>query len=126
MFPSPVTGSVFYDDEVLYACLAFHPWADGHVIIALKEHFTDLNDLPELLYIHLMKCVFKVRKAMLKVYETDLVYLHCMNEAKHVHIHLIPRKPGGPTGFDLLISQMREPSDLTDFSKIPLLSSALQ
>ena len=121
MFPKPIDGSVFYEDDILYACLAFHPIVDGHTIVVIKKEFSDLNNLPEDIYLHLMKCIFKIRKTMLDIYKTDKVYVCYLDETKHVHFHLFPRT-GKLNGFEMMHGQH---GTLTDFSKIILLSNSL-
>jgi len=125
-FPSPKSGTVFYEDELFYACLAFHPMYEGHVMVVVKTNFHDLSELPENIYCRYMKLIFRVRKAMQKVYQIDKVYLCYLDEANHVHCHLIPRLLDGrpiKDGFNMLCDKH---FDLTDFSKVPLLAQALQ
>lgn len=44
-FSDPLEGAVFYEDEKVYACLAFGPKTEGHTIVAWKADIGDLNDL---------------------------------------------------------------------------------
>ncbi len=97
---SPKKGSVFYEDKKLYACLASHPLTRGHVVVVWKKDVSDLHLLWKRDYSHLMNIVDKVRNAMLKVLKIKKVYLIYMDEAKHVHWHLIPRY--NEKGFDVL------------------------
>ncbi len=89
--PEPLEGAVFYEDKFLYATLANFPKAKGHVVIVWKKKVTDLHLLSKKQYEHLMGVVEEVRTAMLKVLKVKKVYLLYMDEAKHVHWHLIPR-----------------------------------
>jgi len=122
-FPDPKEGSVFYEDPSVYACLAFHPIVDGHTIVAVKRNdVADLNQLPTEELIHLLRVVFDViRPALLKCYDTDKVYVAYLDEARHPHFHLLPRKEGGEKGFGLLIKPHGE---LTDLSMIPQLRAS--
>jgi diadenosine tetraphosphate (Ap4A) HIT family hydrolase len=121
-FPEPKEGTVFYDDGRVYACLAFEPKVEGHTIVAWKEEVEDLSRLSPEDYQHLMNVVNRVRNALLKTFETTKVYLAYLDEACHVHWHLLPWIEGGKKGFDL----MAQPSEeLTDLSKVSLLRSLL-
>jgi len=121
-FPEPMEGSVFYEDEVTYACLAFHPIRDGHTIIVWKADVEDLNDLSEENHAHLMNVMYKVRKALLIAYGVPKVYVAYLDEALHVHIHLFPRKEGEEMGFGLMA---RPHGELTDLSMVSILRSFL-
>ncbi len=123
-FPAPKEGSVFYEDEEVYACLAFHPVVEGHTIVAVKRNdIDDFGQLPPKERLHLLRVVFEViRPALLECYETDKVYVAYLDEAKHPHFHLFPRKEGGEMGFEL----MNKPhGELTDLSTVPSLRSFL-
>ena len=89
--PTPKEGAVFYEDKKLYSCLANFPITKGHVVIVWKKKVTDLHLLKRNYYEHLMNIVDSVRNAMLKVLKVKKVYLIYMDEAKHVHWHLVPR-----------------------------------
>ncbi|MBI2625280.1 MAG: HIT family protein [Candidatus Nealsonbacteria bacterium] len=118
-FPKPKPGSVFYEDEKCYACLAFQRKnVKGKTIVAWKADVEDLNDLSEKDYQHLMKVVYVVRLALKIVYRTDNVYVACLNEAKHVHWHLFPRCRGGIEGFELM-TQPQEDLPEEDLKKVP-------
>lgn len=109
--PKPKIEAIFYEDKYLYACLANFPITRGHVVIVWKEDITDLNLLPEKQYLHLMKKVDEVRNAMLKAFKIEKVYLLYMDEAKHVHWHLVPRY--NEEGFNVFL---HNPKVLDDFS----------
>lgn len=89
--PKPSKGAVFYEDEKLYATLANYPIARGHVVVVWKKKVTDLHLLNKKDYEYLMDIVDIVRDAMLKTLNIKKVYLIYMDEAKHVHWHLVPR-----------------------------------
>jgi diadenosine tetraphosphate (Ap4A) HIT family hydrolase len=84
-------GAVFFEDNKVYAALANFPIARGHVVVVWKKKVTDLHLLKKKDYEHLMDVVDYVRDAMLKTLNIKKVYLVYMDEARHVHWHLIPR-----------------------------------
>ena len=109
--PKPFKKSIIYDDEHLYVCLAKEPIVNGHIVIVWKKSVTDLSLLPDRDYDYLMDTVFAVRNALLKTLKIKKVYLIYMDEANHVHWHLVPRYK--EKGFDLF---QHKPKALKDFS----------
>jgi len=89
--PEPKRGAVFYSDNKLYATLANYPISKGHVVVVWKKKVTDLHLLNKKDYKHLMDVIDAVRDAMLRTLKIKKVYLIYMDEAKHVHWHLVPR-----------------------------------
>lgn len=89
--PEPKEGAVFYEDQQLYATLANYPITKGHVVVVWKKNIPDLHLLTRSEYEHLMDVVDVVRNAMLRTLKIKKVYLLYMDEAKHVHWHLVPR-----------------------------------
>lgn len=92
MFLKPIRESIIYEDKNVYACLALEPIAEGHTIVAWKRDVKDIHDLSCDEYDHLMSVVDLTRDAMLNVLNIEKVYLLYMDEAKHVHWHLVPRR----------------------------------
>jgi diadenosine tetraphosphate (Ap4A) HIT family hydrolase len=120
-FSTPLEGSVFYEDEEIYACLANYPIAPGHCIVVWKKNVPDLHLLNGVDYKKLMKIVDIVRNALLNVMNTDKVYLLYMDEICHVHWHLIPRT-SNEQGCTLLEHQ---PKALIDISLADQIKKAL-
>lgn len=92
MFPVPPKDSIIYEDKNVYACLALEPIADGHTVVVWKRDVKDIHDLSCDEYEHLMSVVDLVRDTMLEVLKIEKVYLVYMDEVKHVHWHLVPRR----------------------------------
>lgn len=122
-FPKPQTGSVFYEDPTLYACLAFQPWVEGHTVVVLKRHAEDLGDLTDEELLHLMRIAVKIQTALKQIYGAVKVYFIFFNEAGHVHLHFYPRKEEDPKGFALFV---RLPGELKDISKVPALRKMMR
>ena len=112
-FPQPHPDSIIFDSDQLYACLASEAVAAGHVIVVWKADVADLGELSKGDYDLLMETVDAVRSAMLKVLNIEKVYLVYMDEAKHVHWHLVPRYD--EKGFNVF---HHEPKQVTDFSLV--------
>jgi len=114
--PRPQKESIIYEDEQLYACLARDSITEGHVVVVLKKEFPDLNFLPDRDYDYLMDTIFAVRNALLKTLKIKKVYLIYMDEANHVHWHLVPRYV--TKGFDLFQHKLRVLKDFSLVKKI--------
>ena len=111
MFPKPIKKSVIYQNKKLYVCLANYPVTIGHTIVVWKNNIQDLHLLSKKDYEYLMDKVDEVRNALIKTLKVKKVYLIYMDEAKHVHWHLIPRY--NIKGYDIL---KHKPNKLKDFS----------
>ncbi|KKW40707.1 MAG: hypothetical protein UY91_C0036G0006 [Parcubacteria group bacterium GW2011_GWB1_55_9] len=109
--PTPAPEAMLYEDEKLYVCLASFAITKGHTIVAWKEPVPDLNMLERKDYEYLMDTVDAVRGALLKALHIEKVYLLYMDEARHVHWHLVPRF--NEEGFNVF---SHEPVEISDFS----------
>lgn len=99
-FPTPHPNAIVYEDKKLYACLASHPITRGHVVVVWKKPVADLHLLGRADYEYLMERVDEVRNAMRAALGIKKVYLIYMDEANHVHWHLVPRY--NEKGYDVL------------------------
>lgn len=89
--PTPIDGSIIYEDSSLYVCLANFPLAVGHTVVVWKENVPDLHQLKRHEYERLMNAVDQARNAMMTALSLEKVYLMYMDEINHVHWHLVPR-----------------------------------
>lgn len=123
MFPKPIEKAIFYEDSTCYACLATHPLSHGHSVVVWKKDIKDLHLLSKRNYEHLMNVVDAVRSALLKELGIEKAYLVYMDEAKHVHWHIVPRysemgynvfhhEPGEIKRFDL-VAPLRKRLDIS-------------
>lgn len=114
--PKPLPSAILYEDEKLYACLASYPITRGHVVVVWKNDVPDLKRLAERDYDYLMDTVNAVRNAMLQALKIKKVYLIYMDEACHVHWHLIPRY--NEKGYDIFLHKPKKTVDFSLASKI--------
>jgi len=112
-FQSSPPEAIFYEDDRLYACLAYEPITDGHCVVVWKNDVEDLHMLAREDYEYLMWVVDKTRDALLETLGLEKVYLLYFDEAKHVHWHLIPRYE--EKGFTVLD---HAPQKIEDFSLV--------
>lgn len=99
--PKPPKAAIVYEDARVYACLASYPITRGHTIVAWKRSVRDLHLLSCDEVEHLMDVVDLVRDALLKTLGVEKVYLMYLDEAQHVHWHLVPRY--NERGFNVLM-----------------------
>ncbi len=119
--PIPIPEAIIYEDKLLYVCLANFPIVQGHTVVVWKRSVPDLHLLNRKDYEHLMEVVDAVRTALLKVLKLQKVYLVYMDEAKHVHWHLVPRF--NEEGYNVF---RHKPKKLTDFSLAAKIKKYLQ
>lgn len=104
--PKPHPESIIYEDKILYACLANFPIVTGHTVVVWKKPVTDLHLLKKKDYEYLMDTVDEVRSALLKALGVKKVYLLYMDEARHVHWHLVPRY--NEKGYDVFLHKPKK------------------
>lgn len=119
-FIKPQKGSIFYEDDRVYACLASHPITKGHSVVVWKSPMKDLHLLSRKDYEHLMNIVDIIRGALLKTLKLRKVYLVYADEVEQVHWHLVPRFD--EKGFNILT---HKPSLLRDVSLAEKIKSNL-
>lgn len=108
--------SLIYQDSKLYVCLASFPIVKGHTVVVWKKHVSDLHLLAKKDYEYLMDKVDETRNALMKALGVKKVYLMYMDEANHVHWHLIPRY--NEKGYDVLKHKPRKLKDFSPAKKI--------
>ena len=119
-FPAAPQEAIFYETELVYACLASYPLAKGHSIVVWKEPKEDLSDLNKSEYTQLMNVVDQVRNALIQTLGVEKVYLMYLDEIKHVHWHLIPAH--NHEGLNVL---QHKPTELKNFSMAVLIRKKL-
>ena len=105
----------------MYVCLASYPVTRGHVVVVWRQDVPDLHVLSDEQYDHLMGIVDRVRDAMLAALKLEKVYLIYMDDAQHVHWHLVPRY--NEQGFDVF---EHAPTVLADFSLASKIQKSLK
>ena len=84
-----------YEDELVKVFLDINPITEGHMLIIPKNHYKDINEIPEELVLHIHKVAKKMFKTLKNKLNIDGLSLTQNNEygqeVKHYHLHLIPR-----------------------------------
>lgn len=95
------SSSEIYRDEYVMAFMDIHPISAGHLLVIPTQHCERLEDLSLLHGEKMFSTAMKITK-VLKDSDLDITgfNLHLSNgevagqEVPHVHLHLVPRRPG--------------------------------
>ncbi len=84
-----------YEDEKLMAFMDMEPINEGHVLVVPKEHFLDMDEIPDSLLAHLMTVSKKIVSALKEIYHPDGYSIMqnggMFNDVGHFHLHIFPR-----------------------------------
>ncbi|MFA5125470.1 MAG: HIT family protein [archaeon] len=122
--------TVFENEEVI-AFLDINPAGPlvGHTVVISKEHYENIEEIPEKRLCEMMKIVKKLVPAIKKVSQADGVNI-IQNNGKasgqfvpHIHFHIIPRKHGDGIWFD---TKRRNPMPLERIETAKAIKSELE
>lgn len=97
--------SVCYEDARAIAFLDIQPVNIGHVLVAPREHYESLVDLPRELGLHLYDIAMQLAPVVRKIAGTDGLNIVVNSgsaagqDVFHYHVHVIPRYKSD--GFDI-------------------------
>lgn len=94
---------IVYEDEALMAFLDMEPINEGHILLVPKEHYLDVDDMPDELLSHLMIVSKRIVAALKKIYHADGYSIMQnggeFNDVGHYHLHIFPRYRGDGFGW---------------------------
>lgn len=81
-----------YEDEKTFAFMDIYPIQPGMVLVIPKEQITNIEDLPEELYLAVMKTARKIQRAQRKVFpgKNKMAMQVEGLDVPHVHVKLFP------------------------------------
>src|SRR4051812_48802844 len=97
--------SVCYEDATSLAFMGIQPVNNGHVLVATREHYSSLADVPEELAMHLFHVALELAPVVRKITGAQGLNIVVNSGAAagqdvlHYHVHVIPRYRGD--GFDI-------------------------
>ena len=95
--------NLVYEDETVMAFLDIEPINEGHVLIIPKEHYMDVDELPQPLLFHLMEISQRIVTAIKMKYNADGYSIMQnggkFNDIGHYHLHIFPRFEGDGFGW---------------------------
>lgn len=84
-----------YEDEFVMAFMDMDPINEGHVLLVPKQHYLDVDEIPDELLAHLMIVSKKILKALKEIYRPDGYSIMqdggAFNDVGHYHLHIFPR-----------------------------------
>ncbi|HTR35421.1 MAG TPA: HIT family protein [Bryobacteraceae bacterium] len=99
-----MAGYIVFEDEISVAFLDHRPLFIGHTLLAPREHYETLSDLPGELVAPFFTNVQMLARAVEKALEAEGSFVAINNRVSqsvpHLHVHIVPRhKKDGLRGF---------------------------
>ena len=90
-----LTTDIVYEDDLVMAFMDMDPINEGHVLLVPKEHYLDVDELPDEILFRLMIVSKKIVTALKQVYQPDGYSIMqnggTFNDVGHFHLHIFPR-----------------------------------
>ena len=94
---------IVYEDNLVMAFMDMEPINEGHVLLVPKEHYLDVDEIPDEILSHLMRVSKKIVSALKKIYPLDGYSIMqnggAFNDVGHYHLHIFPRYEGDGFGW---------------------------
>ncbi|MGH9351086.1 MAG: HIT family protein [Terriglobia bacterium] len=91
-----VASHVVFQDDVSFVFLDHRPLFPGHCLVATREHYETLMDLPQALISPFFSTVQVVSRAMEEALGADGSFVAVNNRVSqsvpHLHVHIVPRR----------------------------------
>lgn len=98
-----LTTEIVYEDDVVMAFMDMEPINEGHVLLVPKEHYLDVDEIPDETLSHLMIISKKIVSALKAIYHPDGYSIMQnggkFNDVGHYHLHIFPRYQGDGFGW---------------------------
>lgn len=92
-----------YEDESVMAFMDMDPINEGHILLVPKEHYLDVDEIPDETLSRLMIVSKKIVSALKFVYKPDGYSIMqnggAFNDVGHYHMHIFPRYSGDGFGW---------------------------
>lgn len=86
---------IVYEDDIVLAFMDMDPINIGHVLLITKEHYLDVDEIPDEQLAHLMIVSKKIVTALKRIYQPDGYSIMQnggkFNDVGHYHLHIFPR-----------------------------------
>lgn len=84
-----------YEDEMVMAFMDMDPINEGHVLLVPKDHYLDVDEIPDEVLSHLMIVSKKIVSALKDIYKPNGYSIMQnggeFNDIGHYHLHIFPR-----------------------------------
>lgn len=98
-----LTTDIVYEDELVMAFMDIEPINEGHVLLIPKEHYLDVDEIPDEVISHLMIISKKIVAALKEIYKPEGYSIMqnggMFNDVGHYHLHIFPRYSGDGFGW---------------------------
>ncbi len=92
-----------YEDEIVMAFMDMEPINEGHILLVPKEHYLDVDEIPDEVLAHLMIVSKRIVSALKETYKLDGYSIMqnggVFNDVGHYHLHIFPRYVGDGFGW---------------------------
>lgn len=92
-----------YEDELVMAFMDMDPINEGHILLVPKEHYLDVDEIPDETLSRLMIVSKKIVSALKDVYKPHGYSMMqnggAFNDVGHYHLHIFPRYKGDGFGW---------------------------
>ena len=92
-----------YEDDLVMAFPDIDPINEGHILVVPREHYLDMDDVPDETLARLIMVSKKVVSALKETYKPDGYGIMqnggAFNDTGHFHLHVFPRYKGDGFGW---------------------------
>lgn len=93
-----ITTDFVYEDDLVMAFMDSDPINEGHILVIPKEHYFDVDEIPDKILAHLMIISKKIVAALKEIYKPNGYSIMQnggdFNDIGHFHLHIFPRYTG--------------------------------
>jgi len=90
-----VTSEIVYENKFVTCILDHIPLNEGHVLVLPKGHYSDLDQLDDIVAAEIIRSSILMSKAIKSLYKPDGVTViqnsGVFNDLGHYHMHVFPR-----------------------------------
>lgn len=103
----PDDGLIFYEDDKIRCQFEKYPRATGQTVIASKDHYEDISEMPLELGTYILKIANLIIKLHKEIIGAEKVYMCtvCDGKRNHLHFSLFPRLKGETIGFKNFVKE---------------------
>lgn len=86
---------IVYEDDMVMAFMDMDPINEGHVLLVPKNHYLDVDEMPDESLTHMMLVSKKIVAVLKEIYKPDGYSIMQnggeFNDVGHYHLHIFPR-----------------------------------
>ena len=90
-----IVTDIVYEDNLAMAFMDIEPINEGHILLVPKEHYLDVDEIPDEILSHLMIISKKIVSALKETYKSNGYSIMQnggeFNDVGHYHLHIFPR-----------------------------------